>query len=497
MYKDRLDPGQSAQPALMVTFGNTNRKHRPLDRDIMVLGRSTGCDVVLSAPEVAPVQCIIVRVGSNWRIRDVAGRSNTRLNGKAIQEEPLCDADTLQIGSFSFEVSLPGRSVNGLRGPGSANGVLAGSPQVEHLKHARQNLARLALNLRSRLQRAESNRQAQLDSMYDHQQSEFEEKAQDLHCRQIDLEMRMSKLERSEHDLKAARAAFEAEKARQTADVEARVKAAREEGLQEGLNQMASVVTVPSPVVKNLAQASPEERDLELRRLELDQYAQYLQRTRQQQDKQREEMAQALEQLLNESGNPSGEPVSAGKNGAEDHSVALSEVNSRLDSLQETIQTRDNQVASLEKALQARDTLVSRLQRQLEQKNMHLEQSGGYEAELAQFRQELERDRELLNEQISELQIRFSELEQTSREAELQMSQERAQIARERTELTRLQEEIRHEQRRRDRKSGVRDRLAPLDRLKEELAEKRQPVQGKGQSKRWKNTLGRSNGAQS
>src|SRR5262245_54596685 len=101
---NEFDP---SQPALLVTYGNTSRKHRYLDRDILVLGRATSCDFALLSPEVAPVHCIVVRVKDGWRVRDCSGRPGTRVNGRPVQEILLADGDVVQVGTFSFQAHLP------------------------------------------------------------------------------------------------------------------------------------------------------------------------------------------------------------------------------------------------------------------------------------------------------------------------------------------------------------------------------------------------------
>src|SRR5262249_58108870 len=102
MSRDRDSKFDPSRPALVVQFGNTAKKYRPLDRDVMVLGRAGGCDVGLEAPDVAPVHCVIVRALDGWHVRDCTGRGGTRLNGRSIQDAPLNDEDVLQVGSFSF-----------------------------------------------------------------------------------------------------------------------------------------------------------------------------------------------------------------------------------------------------------------------------------------------------------------------------------------------------------------------------------------------------------
>jgi hypothetical protein len=127
---------------------------------------------------------------------------------------------------------------------------------------------------------------------------------------------------------------------------------------------------------------------------------------------------------------------------------------------------------SLSREIHDRDVLLEKLRRQLDQQAapVNLEQSGSYVRELNAFRLELEADRRELNEQLCQLQSRQAEMEATARDSEMQMSRERAVIARERAELTRLRDEIRLVQDRSAREGGVRERLANLQRLKQQLA---------------------------
>ena len=111
------------QPTLIVKNGNTQRKYRRLDKDVLVLGRAAGCDVGLDAPDVAPVHCVIVRTADGWRVRDCTGRGGTRLNGQSIQDAALTDDDVLQVGSFSFALHLPPeRDKSRLRRPADRRG---------------------------------------------------------------------------------------------------------------------------------------------------------------------------------------------------------------------------------------------------------------------------------------------------------------------------------------------------------------------------------------
>jgi pSer/pThr/pTyr-binding forkhead associated (FHA) protein len=116
---EKFDP---RQPALIVVYGNTRRKHRPLDRDVVVLGRGPGCDLGLVSPEVAPVHCVLVRLAGGWRIRDCSGRAGTRLNGRPVHDEPLANGDIIQLGTFSFETYLPAEAAPAGHAPAAPAG---------------------------------------------------------------------------------------------------------------------------------------------------------------------------------------------------------------------------------------------------------------------------------------------------------------------------------------------------------------------------------------
>ena len=80
MSKDSDEKIDAGTPALFVLCGATRKKWRPLQGDVVMLGRSSGCDIGLVSPEVAPVHCVIVRTLSGWRIRDCSGRAFCTVN---------------------------------------------------------------------------------------------------------------------------------------------------------------------------------------------------------------------------------------------------------------------------------------------------------------------------------------------------------------------------------------------------------------------------------
>lgn len=200
MRKEHEDHVAADRPALLVLYGATRKKVRPLDGELTVLGRAPGCDIGLVSPEVAPVHCVIVRLESGWRIRDCSGRS-TRVNGKAITDEPLRNGDVLQVGTFSFEAHLPPLPPASPRGGGPA----ANPAVVERLRASRRRLAELALNLRRRFQeqagaRAEvGRREAELAAIERRARAAHQE----LQGRKAELEDIRRGLDRREAELNA------------------------------------------------------------------------------------------------------------------------------------------------------------------------------------------------------------------------------------------------------------------------------------------------------
>ena len=95
-----------------------------------------------------------------------------------------------------------------------------------------------------------------------------------------------------------------------------------------------------------------------------------------------------------------------------------------------------------------------------------------YEAELNDFRRQLEGDRNKLNKEVEMLRERNKELDEAIREMEMEMSKERAELARERMRLERVREEVKGDAERLQRELAVRDSMAPVQKLRDELAQK-------------------------
>ncbi|MFO0968728.1 MAG: FHA domain-containing protein, partial [Gemmataceae bacterium] len=68
MNKRDLDHARA--PALVPLFGGHDKKPRTLERDVMSVGRARGCDVILEAPDVSTLHCLVYRTPEGFRIRD-------------------------------------------------------------------------------------------------------------------------------------------------------------------------------------------------------------------------------------------------------------------------------------------------------------------------------------------------------------------------------------------------------------------------------------------
>jgi pSer/pThr/pTyr-binding forkhead associated (FHA) protein len=126
----------------------------------------------------------------------------------------------------------------------------------------------------------------------------------------------------------------------------------------------------------------------------------------------------------------------------------------------------------LQRELTEKDRLIAELTAkngQLPKTENDLER---YETELNEFRRQLEGDRNKLNNEVEMLRERNKELDEAIREMEMEMSKERAELARERMRLERVREEVKSDAERLQRELAVRDSMAPVQKLRDELVQK-------------------------
>jgi pSer/pThr/pTyr-binding forkhead associated (FHA) protein len=318
-----LDP---SQPALIVTYGNTTRKHRPLDGEVLVIGQSRVCDMGLASPEVAPVHCLVIRGASGWRLRDCGSRGGTRVNGKAVQEAELRDGDAIQIGPFSFQAHLPDRPPPAAIPLGTVK-----DSALPRLQRSRRNLARIALRIRRRLQAERVVARQNLSPQ-----------PENLREKQRDFAARATRLEEAERELAAARARHEQDVAafqKQTADREKQM--ADEEKL---LETSGSALALANEL---------EAQRLNEWRAQLEQYAAQLEQSRQQLIAEETRLAEVRDKVAREQRDLQERQVaqrqmmSQAEAGLRDQREALTRLMGELKRLHQEVRARDEATVQL------------------------------------------------------------------------------------------------------------------------------------------------------
>jgi hypothetical protein len=196
---------QATQAYLVLLYGATEGVQRqfPLDRDALIIGKSPGCDLVLQAPDVSHLHCVITRHAGCWTVRDCHSRSGVRVNGDKICEASLHDEDILHIGPFSFRAVLPPQRTRDKGRTAEA--------RLLRLDQKRRNLTRLALAQRRRLHQVEARLRhilpaASVEDMHlerthptagpEEQLGEVQERQVELNQAELDLDDRRAALER-------------------------------------------------------------------------------------------------------------------------------------------------------------------------------------------------------------------------------------------------------------------------------------------------------------
>ena len=185
--------------------------------------------------------------------------------------------------------------------------------------------------------------------------------------------------------------------------------------------------------------------------------------------------------------------VTAGQASGDEAGRPPHDLHAEVELLREELLRKNKILADLEKpeagggdSLRAENALLKQL---LEEKNRFLEELSiksqqvpktatdleRYETELNDLRRELETDRTKLNTEVEMLRDRNKELDEAIREMEMEMSKERAELARERMRLERVREEVKADTERLQRELAVRDSMAPVQKLRDELAQKQAP----------------------
>ena len=80
----------------------------PLDRDTVVIGRSSGCDIVLDDPNVSRRHAEVRRLGEGFSLVDLGSTNGTEVNDQRVGETSLMNGDVIGVGTtrLTFERRL-------------------------------------------------------------------------------------------------------------------------------------------------------------------------------------------------------------------------------------------------------------------------------------------------------------------------------------------------------------------------------------------------------
>ncbi len=103
-------------PMLVITEGQLAGQRWPIDQDVLLIGRSEACDLILPERQVSRQHARIQRKADGYYIEDLGSKNGTYLNGQAIPPftpQRLKDGDEIALALcvrmrfVSTEVTLP------------------------------------------------------------------------------------------------------------------------------------------------------------------------------------------------------------------------------------------------------------------------------------------------------------------------------------------------------------------------------------------------------
>jgi hypothetical protein len=91
--------GQQDMPMLIVYEGELEGERWIIDRDRVIIGRGTDCEIVLPERQVSRQHAQIERDGGHYWLRDLGSKNRTYVNGQEVGDRPylLKDGDEIQI----------------------------------------------------------------------------------------------------------------------------------------------------------------------------------------------------------------------------------------------------------------------------------------------------------------------------------------------------------------------------------------------------------------
>jgi Nif-specific regulatory protein len=108
--------GGRVNPRLLVIAGPLHESTFLLTGDETPVGRDASNVMAISDPSLSRRHCAILRQGDQFKIRDLASRNGTFVNGVSVEESSLKHGDQIAVGDSVFLFLLRQDSESGLRG---------------------------------------------------------------------------------------------------------------------------------------------------------------------------------------------------------------------------------------------------------------------------------------------------------------------------------------------------------------------------------------------
>lgn len=89
---------------LRILSGAQKGEKFEIDRDLVVIGRSSKNIVCIDDPSVSGEHCCILREGRKFTLRDMNSTNGTKLNDVPITEYRLSPKDTISVGNVELEI---------------------------------------------------------------------------------------------------------------------------------------------------------------------------------------------------------------------------------------------------------------------------------------------------------------------------------------------------------------------------------------------------------
>ena len=90
----------------------TGRVMQP-NRDLCIIGRRNGCDIVISDKQVSRVHALLLNYFGRPAVFDLLSHAGTKVNDTAVDFHLLADGDVITIGEARFKVRMVGSPVGG------------------------------------------------------------------------------------------------------------------------------------------------------------------------------------------------------------------------------------------------------------------------------------------------------------------------------------------------------------------------------------------------